>query len=167
MILQEVRPTTDVVEQNESDSEDTSFVSIADFFSLLSIAFIYFALVFGNPVAAPSAVRVESPAASGNGPAMPVDDTVANVSLLNSSKEGLVVRVLSPLGDRSDLYVRAINEPMTTVPDWVLGQLAMYKQVKFVVLYMDMDEVDVGSYKLRDRLGSALSQRFEVRVVFE
>jgi hypothetical protein len=150
------------------EGEDTSFVSIADFFSLLSIAFIYFAVSFGNPLSAPTILQVESVAESGSGPAIQIDETVANVSLLISKEAGLVVRVISPLGsERADLYVQSTSDPMVNVPVWVSLQLQSWKGIKYVVLYLDLEGASLHAYQLRDRIASELSQQYDVRFAFD
>jgi hypothetical protein len=148
------------------EAEETGFVSIADFFSLLSISFIYFAVSFGSPISSNATLKIESAAESGAGPASPIDSTIVNVSLLFSKSRGAIVRVIAPTGQQSDLNVREVQDPLLKVPQWVVERLAGFEGVKYVVLYMAVDGADLEAFKLRDRIGNVLSNDYEVRLVF-
>lgn len=145
------------------EDDDQSFVSIADFFSLLSIAFIYFAIFLAPLAESSMAVNVERAANPGAGAAMAIDPYVANVSVF-SDGDRLIVRVILPLADPVvDLPVPPGKDELIAMQ--VESTLTQSPQVKVVNLYMPSDEEHVRAYRLRDRLGAVLREKYAVRLI--
>ena len=133
-------PLDDLTDESlASGDDDASLLSMADFFSLLSLALIYMAVVFGSPSGPRSIVEgsVEVVRASvvGVGPAASVVEGMAYVSIL-PVKGAAAVRVLAPGSSISEKNVALDTIDTTRVSEWVVEQLAKGAQIQKVTIYM-------------------------------
>lgn len=148
-------------------TDDSPFLSIADFFSLISLAVIYIVISFA-PQSPFSNTGIESVTATAvpTGLTSTLDPRFAYVSVLGAS-EGVLVRIIparnqAPKQRNFGLDVTGENNAR----QWVLQTLRDSARPKRVLIYMRSDESRDGVHKLFDELLGTADVKYPVTAVF-
>lgn len=147
--------------------DDSPFLSIADFFSLISLSLIYLIVTFSP--AAPvndSAVEAITGAASGTGPASATPTRIAYVVLVPSST-GLLVRVIQPGADTPAEHEFKLTDAGTLAASgWIVAQLLPNPDIERVMFSMNANDHQDHVYKSFWQLVSLARAHFKVNVLF-
>jgi hypothetical protein len=147
--------------------DDSPFLSIADFFSLISLSLIYLIVTF-SPSAPPSESAIETitGVASGAGPASAVPVRIAYVAV-SSSQERLLVRVIQPGAAAPDERQFELSDVGTRAASyWILNELLGNSDVERVAFYMDVNERVNQVHKSFLQMVAAAHAEFTVSMLF-
>lgn len=146
--------------------DDSPFLSMADFFSLISLTVIYVIIAFSpqSPLTKNS-VDLVTAMASATGPASEIDNRVAYVSVLSFAPQ-LALRVV-PAG-RGHLQERLIarRSPLSEQVEWLRATLSTGIAAERVVFYMGADDESGDAHRLFHELLKDTKKRFPVSLVF-
>ncbi len=146
-----------------AEHDDTGvFETAADFFSLLSLAIIYMAVIFGLAGGSGELVNVERLSAGGSGATVPFDPTTAFVGIL-PRESGMLVRLQTPSGEVVLERVWPITEDGERASiEWVLATLGGDHKVEKVVCFVSQDEDRGEVHRAFHRMISRLRERYQV-----
>jgi hypothetical protein len=146
--------------------DDSPFLSMADFFSLISLTVIYIIIAFSpqSPLTQNS-FDVMTALASATGPASEIDNRVAYVSVLSFAPQ-LALRVV-PAG-RGQVRERLIapRSPTDEHLEWLRTTLSSGTPPEKVVFYMGADDESGDAHRLFHELLKDTKRRFAVSLVF-
>lgn len=149
------------------NDDDSPFLSMADFFSLISLTFIYIAVVFGTPIAASDSLEIVQAAEAKPGTAVPRDPNKAYVALWPSdSANGILIRVVPSHG--ATIQEKSIAFPASdsdNVADWVTKTLDTGTPTDEVMLFLPRSEVRQEALSLFVELSRRLPRTYRVRPV--
>lgn len=143
---------------------ESAFLSMADFFSLLSLTFIFLAFAFGSPSAGnqsmESLLAVDAQQTDQNTP----DPTASYVALLKQG-DSVLVRIVPPLNAASieRLVTMPLADPRETAK-WVSEQIGQGPQPTEVILRLPRDETRAEVHSLFVEIARNAGLRFLVRV---
>jgi hypothetical protein len=106
---------------DESGEEDPVFISLADLFSLLSLAVIYMVVTFGQSVPLNASDAVVSATRQGVGPGKPIDPNAVYVSLLRN-QDAIDLRVVKA-GIPADQSIPLLGEHTRIPEEWLLNTI--------------------------------------------
>lgn len=155
------------LDESGSAEDDSPFLSIADFFSLISLAVIYIVISFApqSPFANAGIESVTTTAVP-SGMTSTLDPRFAYVSVLDSS-QGVLVRII-PAQNQSP---KQRNFPLTEAGEhsalqWTLRTLRAPVQPKRVFVYIHVDEPTGEVHKVFDDILSAAGATYPVKPIF-
>jgi hypothetical protein len=153
-------------ERASLSEDDSPFLSIADFFSLVSLTVIYLVITFSPQTpATESAIEAVTGTASGTGPASAVNTKLAYVAVLGGG--GLVVRVILPGSDAAeDKQFDASEKGGAEAQAWVLSKLGSQPDIERVMLYMNSGESRGELHKAFNELTHEVHKHFKVSIVY-
>lgn len=135
------------MEQQVQHAEDDSpFLSMADFFSLISLTVIYIVIAFSpqSPLSRQS-VQIVSGVATASGPAADIDNRITYVSVL-PNEQGVLLRVVSAgHGSIRERVVDSSEFAVVAAEQWLLERLNTEPVPEEVVFY----------FGAKDRTGAA------------
>lgn len=150
-----------------SGEDDSPFLSIADFFSLISLAVIYIVISFA-PQSPFSNAGIESVTATAvpSGMTSTLDPRFAYVAVLGTT-QGVLVRIVPP---QNQTRVQR-NFPLSGTGEqeasrWALQILSRSAKPMRVLIYMHSDETRGDVHKLFDEMLAAANSRYSVTAVF-
>lgn len=146
--------------------DDSPFLSMADFFSLISMTVIYIVIAFSpqSPLASES-VNVVTGVAAAFGPASQIDNDVAYVSVL-SAAPNVLVRVMPPgNGSLTELVVTADPQGTAHAVAETQALLSSHVAPKRVIFYMGVADESGRAHLLLHELLKATKQKMEVSLV--
>lgn len=154
-------------ERGSSAEDDSPFLSIADFFSLVSLTVIYLIITFSPQAPVPeSAIEAISGTASGTGPASATDAQTAYVAVLGQG-DGLVVRVIVPGASTAEERQFALSdEGIGGANNWALSRLMSAPATERVMFYMNTSEKHSEVHKAFIHLVNTARARFKVSMIF-
>jgi hypothetical protein len=145
--------------------DDSPFLSMADFFSLISLTVIYIIIAFSpqSPLTQNS-IDLMTAVASATGPASEIDNRVAYVSVLSFAPQ-LALRVV-PAG-RGQMQERLIapRSPTNEQVEWLRTTLSTGTAAERVVFYMGADDESGEAHRLFHQLLKDTKKRFPVSLV--
>jgi hypothetical protein len=158
-------PVTSSVDTNVDAQEEAGvFETAADFFSLLSLAIIYMAVIFGLSGGSGDLMTVTRLAAGGSGATVPFDPTFAYVAVL-PERSGMLVRLQTPSGEVVlDRLWPVSDQGETEAISWVLSTLSDDQSVAKVVCHLSPDEDRGSVHRAFNRLVGRLRNRYEVSI---
>lgn len=140
------------------------FETAADFFSLLSLAIIYMAVIFGLAGGSGDLVNVERLSSGGSGATVPFDPTTAFVGIL-PRESGMLVRLQTPSGEVLLEQVWPITEDGERASiEWVLATLGGDHKVEKVVCFVSQEEDRGEVHRTFHRMISRLRERYQVSI---
>jgi hypothetical protein len=146
-----------------AENDDASvFETAADFFSLLSLAIVYMAVIFGLAGGSGELVSVERLSAGGSGTTVPFDPTTAFVGFL-PRESGMLVRLQTPGGEVVVEREWPITEDgeMASI-EWVVATLGDDRKIEKVVCFVSQDEDRGEVHRAFHRLISRLREQYRV-----
>ncbi|MBL8527688.1 MAG: hypothetical protein JNL68_08400 [Burkholderiales bacterium] len=155
----------DPIENLPAESEDdSSFVSMADFLSLISLSFIYMAIVFGTPMAARDSVEAVQSERVKAGPGIPREASKAYVAFLTNNSGVLLVRVVPPYGapTQERMVLLLEGDSLSTV-EWVANILTTGPAPEEVILFLPADEGRKEVHSLFVEISRRLERTYRVR----
>lgn len=148
-----------------STSDETIFLPMADFLTLLSICFIFVALQFGvtPTVGVAEGVRVVK-AGYGAGPSRPMDRSIAYVGILPESGR-LIVRVILP--QPREILDRVIEESAPAADDvavveWALESIATDSAITRIVVHFDSANAPDRAHRVANTMLMKAREQYEV-----
>lgn len=152
-----------------SDSEsDSTFISIADMYSLLSFAFIYIAFVIGSSPSANQTFLAQRAVQAGVGTSAPRDNTKAYVSL-QPTTDGVAVQVLA-IGHKDPYVVGiAFNKEAGEASriDGLVDMVAAGGSPQEVVIHLPENVVQPEATALFIELARRIENRFSVQLAIK
>jgi hypothetical protein len=161
-----VVPSLAEIESGVAAGDDDSFLPLADFLTLLSLAFIYAALMFSRPMVPLDDVGtlIADPARNGQG--VPLDPALAYVAVLHDGDK-IAVRVVVP--DDEQTYEWSVI-PNAIVVDEQIGRISKLLDRKTppkgVIIFLAPDESRPASHQLAIELARRLEGTYPVRLLF-
>lgn len=157
-------PQLDVEERQAED--DSPFLSMADFFSLISLTVIYIIIAFSPQSSlSQNAIDVTTAVASAAGPASEINNRVAYVSILSSASK-VVLRVV-PAGQGSiQERLVAANSPTSEAVEWLQATLSVGPKAEKVLFFMGAEDRSGAAHLLFHELLRDTKRRFDVSLVF-
>jgi hypothetical protein len=146
--------------------DDSPFLSMADFFSLISLTVIYIVIAFSpqSPFANES-VDVVRGVASALGPASQIDNDIAYVSIL-SVAPNIVVRVMpAGNGDLTEFVATPDSQSIASAIAWTQEILASKLLPKRVIFYMGVADKSGRAHYLLYELLRTTEQKTETSLV--
>jgi hypothetical protein len=129
--------------------DDSPFLSIADFFSLISLTLIYLVITFSpSAPAVDSAIEAVTGTATGTGPASAADTRIAYVAVLSGEDGSLLVRLIPPGASAPDEKQFDLSDTGTDAAShWILSRLARNPEIDRVMFYMNVDDKQIRVHK--------------------
>jgi hypothetical protein len=157
----------DDLDASGSAEDDSPFLSIADFFSLISLAVIYIVISFA-PQSPFSNTGIESVTATAvpTGLTSTLDPHLAYISVLGTS-QGALIRIIPAQNQSPNQRAFSLGGTGEQAAKlWVLQTLAGSAHPKRVLIYLHSDETRDDVHKLFDDLLGAADIKYRVTAVF-
>jgi hypothetical protein len=156
-----------LLKESSGAEDDSPYLSMADFFSLVSMTLIYVAMTLSfSGQKSESEIAVLTGAFSGTGPGSAVDPNTAYISVFTEGAQ-TVVRLVLPA---TSLTTETRFSPNVSNTDaamaWLLDQLGKEFAPGKAVLYLDLTAAAPNAHKLMNELASTLQRTMEVAVVY-
>ena len=125
---------------SDFEEDDSTFVSIADLFSLLSLAIIYVAIIFGQGSPQSPTAPVVAATLEGSGPGRPIDPLAAylSVSRIGDSIDFSVTQG----GVTIEKRLRYSNPPPRIPERWITGALDRRPTPATIYVFLSPSERD-------------------------
>jgi hypothetical protein len=149
-----------------SPEDDSPYLSMADFFSLISLTLIYVAMTLtfsGQKLN--SEIAVLTGAFSGSGPASVVDARAAYITVVPEDRDVIVRLIRVSPSVNAEMRMEAGKVSVQTAVSWLKGHMKGVPEADKAVLYIDLRAAP-SAHKLVNELTSALRKEIEVAVVF-
>jgi hypothetical protein len=147
--------------------DDSPFLSMADFFSLISLSLIYAMIVLAPQSLVPEdAINVVSARATTAGQQSAVNSRFAYFSLYAETDDLRVSFRWPTLQLREDITISGSYRDLDTAVAWLERVLATNPSPDRLVFYMREDENRAEAHRLFNRLVHAGKQQYPVSIVF-
>lgn len=154
------------LDAGQSPDDDSPFLSMADFFSLISLTLIYIVIVFApQSPAVESSVDAIRAVAQGTGPASPIDTEIAYMAIF-SEQDNFLLRYMHASATAQEELFPISAGGQTKGKDWLLAQLQTGEPPKRIVFYIRSNEPNAEVHKVFNQLTQAMTDRFAVSTVF-
>jgi hypothetical protein len=147
--------------------DDSPFLSIADFFSLIALTVIYIVIVFSpQSQISQTAVEAITGTATNVGPASPLQNKIAYVGLLPDGAR-VLIRVIHPeAGPVEERGISLSEEGYNSALAWLAMTLREGPAPTRVLFYLDGGESRAEANRLFLALVNATHRQFPVSIVF-
>jgi hypothetical protein len=151
----------------ESGDDDSPFLSIADFFSLISLALIYSMIVFAPQSPVPEdAVSVLAGRVTNAPQNSSLDPRFAAVTIEPTS-DGYAIEYSWPAEQiLLDAKVSGVSEDVRVAIDWLNTVLATSPSPDRIIFMMDAEENRPEAHRLFNKLAQAAKAKYPVSTVF-
>jgi hypothetical protein len=147
--------------------DDSPYLSMADFFALISLTLIYVAmsLTFSGQ-RSNSEISVLSGVFSGSGPGSAVDARAAYISVVSAEPQVVVRLIRMAPSVNTEIRIPADQPNAQVAMSWLEAQLMKDQRPSRAILYLELKTASPSAHKVMNELTSALQKKIEVAVVF-
>lgn len=160
-----------ITDESRRRDDDSAFLSMADFFSLLSLTFIYLAIAFGSPHVGKQSMAVVAAVPSPKNETLAPDPTAAFVSIMPANG-GVLVRVIPPFNGANaeqtfQLPFQSTSNEVgaTSIADWVASQIELAPKTRQIVILVAPNESRPEALAAFVEVARRSSDRFPVLVI--
>lgn len=154
-----------IIDRSVDPPDDAGvFETAADFFSLLSLAIIYMAVMFGLSGGSGELASATRLAAGGSGMTAPFDPTTAYLALVPGRSE-MLLRLQTPSGATVlERVLTASAQGESEAVTWALTTLRDDHKVVTVICFLSADEDEAWVHRSFNRLVAKLMEQYEVAI---
>jgi hypothetical protein len=147
--------------------DDSPYLSMADFFALISLTLIYVAMSLASPgQKSNSEIAVLSGAFSGSGPGSAVDPRTAYISVVSEDAQVVVRLIRMGPSVNTEIRIPADRPNAQTTLSWLEEHMAKGQKPTKAILYLELKAASPSAHKVMNELTSALKKKIDVAVVF-